>query len=116
MGDKGYMPKSSAEEQLKQQEEIARIQKEGQYLSSPLSDFKNINDYIVMMNLHGYNMFAELDYLVKAGKVNKALKTYVNEYTNKNASGHDVITIFEKAGHPQAKGYFKGWLKPEVKE
>lgn len=116
MGEKGYMAKSSAEDQLKQQEEIARIQKEGQYLSSPLSDFKNINDYIVMMNLHGYNMYAELDHLVKAGKVNKALKTYVDEYTNKNTSGHDVITIFEKAGHPQSKGYFEGWLKPEVKE
>lgn len=116
MGEKGYMAKISAEDQLKQQDEIARIQKEGQYLSSPLSDFKNINDYIVMMNLHGYNMYAELDYLVKAGKVNKALKTYVNEYTNKNASGHDVIKIFEKAGHPQAKGYFQGWLKPESKE
>ncbi|WLR53762.1 hypothetical protein LC048_14685 [Mesobacillus subterraneus] len=116
MGEKGYTAKSSAEDQLKQQEEIARIQKEGQYLSSPLSDFKNINDYIVMMNLHGYNMYAELDYLVKDGKVNKALKTYVNEYTNKNASGHDVIELFEKTGHPQAKGYFGGWLKPEVKE
>jgi ABC-type dipeptide/oligopeptide/nickel transport system permease subunit len=116
MGEKGYMSKSSAEEQLKQQEEIAKIQKEGQYLSSPLSDFKKINDYIVLMNLHGYNMYAELGFLVKAGRVNKALKTYVNEYTNKNASGHDVITIFEKAGHPQAKGYFEGWLKPEVKE
>ncbi|MBT2639298.1 hypothetical protein [Bacillus sp. ISL-39] len=116
MGEKGYMAKSSAEDQLKQQEEIARIQKEGQYLSSPLSEFKNLNDYIVMMNLHGYNLYAELDYLVEGGKVNKALKTYVNEYTNKNASGHDVITIFEKAGHPEAKGYFEGWLKPEVIE
>ncbi|WP_102261939.1 ABC transporter permease subunit [Mesobacillus jeotgali] len=116
MGEKGYTISQTAEDQLKQQDEIARIQTEGQYLGSPLSDFKNINDYIVMMNLHGYNMYAELDYLVKAGKVNKALKTYVNEYTNKNASGHDVIELFEKAGHPQAKGYFEGWLKPEVKE
>ncbi|MBT2695781.1 hypothetical protein [Bacillus sp. ISL-55] len=116
MGEKGYLISQTAEEQLKQQDEIARIQKEGQYLSSPLSDFKNINDYSVLMGIHGYNMYAELDYLVKAGKVNKALKTYVSEYTNKNASGHDVIELFEKAGHPQAKGYFKGWLKPEVKE
>ncbi|MGV2940894.1 hypothetical protein AB5I83_14950 [Mesobacillus sp. LC4] len=116
MGEKGYLVRSSVEEQMKQQEEIARIQKEGQYLSSPLSDYKNINDYAVMMGIQGYNMYAELDYLVKAGKVNKAMKTYVHDYTNKNASGHDVITLFEKAGHPQAKGYFKGWLKPEVKE
>jgi hypothetical protein len=112
MGEKGYMSKSSAEEQLKQQEEIARIQREGQYLSSPLSDFKNINDYTVLMGIQGYNMYAELDYFVQAGRVNKALKTYVNEYTNKNASGHDLIKILEKAGHPQAKGYFEGWLKP----
>ncbi|MBT2683677.1 ABC transporter permease subunit [Bacillus sp. ISL-37] len=116
MGEKGYTISQTAEEQLKQQDEIARIQKEGQYLSSPLSDFKNINDYTVLMGIHGYNMYAELDYLVKAGKVNKALKTYINEYTNKNASGHDVIELFEKAGHPQAKGYFEGWLKPELKE
>lgn len=116
MGEKGYIPKISAEEQLKQQEEIERIQREGQYLSSPLNNFKNSNDYFVMMGIHGYNMYAELDYLVKAGKVNKALKTYVNEYTNKNASGHDLITILEKAGHPQAKGYFEGWLKPEIIE
>jgi ABC-type dipeptide/oligopeptide/nickel transport system permease subunit len=116
MGEKGYMAKSSAEEQIKQQEEIARIQKEGQYLSSPLSDYKNTNDYAVMMGIQGYNMYAELDYLVKAGRVNKALKTYIKDYTNKNASGHDVITLFEKAGHPQAKGYFDSWLKPEVKE
>lgn len=116
MGEKGYMARSSAEEQIKQQEEIVRIQKEGQYLSSPLSDYKNINDYAVMMGIQGYNMYAELDYLVKAGRVNKALKQYINEYTNKNASGHDVITIFEKAGHPQAKGYFDSWLKPEAKE
>ncbi|WNF24196.1 M1 family aminopeptidase [Mesobacillus jeotgali] len=116
MGEKGYMARTSAEDQIKQQEEIARIQKEGQYLSSPLSDYKNINDYAIMMGIQGYNMYAELDYLVKAGKVNKALKTYVNEYTNKNASGHDLITILEKAGHPQAKGYFDSWLKPEVTE
>jgi ABC-type dipeptide/oligopeptide/nickel transport system permease subunit len=116
MGEKGYMARSSAEEQIKQQEEIARIQKEGQYLSSPLSDFKNINDYAVMMGIQGYNMYAELDYLVKAGKVNKALKTYVEKYTNKNASGHDLITHLEKAGHPQAKDYFDSWLKPEIKE
>lgn len=116
MGAKGYLASSSAEEQIKQQKEIARIQKEGQYLSSPLSDFKNLNDYAVMMGIQGFNMYAELDYLVKAGKVDKALKQYVNEYTNKNSSGHDVITHFEKAGHPQAKGYFDSWLKPEGKE
>ncbi|MBT2678282.1 ABC transporter permease subunit [Bacillus sp. ISL-35] len=116
MGARGYQASSSAEEQIKQQEEIARIQKEGQYLSSPLSDFKNLNDYSVMMGIQGFNLYAELDYLVKAGKVDKALKQYVNEYTNKNASGHDVITHFEKAGHPQAKGYFDSWLKPEGKE
>ncbi len=116
MGAKGYLASSSAEEQIKQQEEIARIQKEGQYLSSRLSDFKNLNDYAVMMGIQGFNMYAELDYLVKAGKVDKALKQYVKEYTNKNASGHDVITHFEKAGHPQAKGYFDSWLKPEGKE
>ncbi|CAM3766646.1 ABC transporter permease subunit [Mesobacillus thioparans] len=116
MGARGYLASSSAEEQIKQQEEIARIQKEGQYISSPLNDFKNLNDYAVMMGIQGYNMYAELDYLVKAGKVDKALKQYVNEYTNKNASGHDVITHFEKAGHPQAKGYFDSWLKPEGRE
>ncbi|WP_079508160.1 M1 family aminopeptidase [Mesobacillus jeotgali] len=116
MGEKGYLTSSSAEDQLKQQEEIVRIQKEGQYLSSPLSDFKNINDYSIMMGLQGYNLYAELDNLVKAGKVNKAIKNYVNEYKNKNASGHDLITLFEKAGHPQAKGYFEGWLKQETKE
>ncbi|GAM13134.1 ABC transporter permease subunit [Mesobacillus selenatarsenatis] len=116
MGEKGYTISQTAEEQLKQQDEIARIQKEGQYLSSPLSDFKNINDYTVLMGIHGYNMYAELDYIVKAGKVNKALKTYINDFANKNASGHDVIELFEKAGHPQAKGYFEGWLKPELKE
>ncbi|MBS8263171.1 ABC transporter permease subunit [Mesobacillus boroniphilus] len=116
MGEKGYTAKSSAEEQLKQQEEISRIQREGQFLSSPISEFKNINDYIIMMNLHGSNMYMELDYLVKAGKVRKALKQYVNEYKNKNASGHDLVEIFEKAGHPQAKDYFKTYLKPDLKE
>ena len=116
MGEKGYTVRSSAEDQLKQQDEIARIQKEGQFLSSPLSEFKNINDYAVMMNVHGSNMYMELDYLVKAGKVKKALKQYVKEYTNKNASGHDLVQLFEKEGHPQAKGYFDSYLKPDLKE
>lgn len=116
MSERGFLTQSSAEQQLKQQEEITRIQTEGQYLSSPINEFKNINDYSVMMGIQGFNMYAELDYLVKAGKVKKAMKQYVNEYSNKNASGHDLITLFEKAGHPQAKGYFQNWLKPEIKE
>jgi ABC-type dipeptide/oligopeptide/nickel transport system permease subunit len=116
MGEKGYAARVSAEEQIKQQQEIARIQKEGQFLSSPLKEFKSINDYTIMMSIHGSNMFAELDFLVKAGKVRKAVKEYVKVNTNRNASGHDLVELFEKAGHPQAKGYFKGWLKPDKKE
>jgi hypothetical protein len=61
-------------------------------------------------------MYFELDYLVQGGKVRKALKEYVKVHTNRNASGHDLVELFEKAGHPQAKGYFQGWLKPEVRE
>ena len=116
MGEKGYASRTSAEAQLKQQEEIARIQKEGQFLSSPLDKFNNINDYAVMMNIHGSNMYMELDYILKSGKVKKAMKEYVKEYQNKNASGHDLITIFEKTGQPQAKDYFNNWLKPEISE
>jgi ABC-type dipeptide/oligopeptide/nickel transport system permease subunit len=116
MGEKGYTARGSAEEQIKQQQEIARIQTEGQFLSSPLNEFKNINDYTLMMSLHGSNMYLELDYLVKAGKVRKALKNYIKVHTNRNASGHDLVELFEKAGHPQAKGYFQDWLKPEVRE
>lgn len=114
--EKGYLSSISAEEQTKLQNEIARIQKEGQLLSSPLSEFKNMNDYTLMMGVQGSNMYMELDRLVKAGKVNKALKQYVKEYTNKNASGHDVVQLFEKAGHPQSKGYFDSWLKPDIGE
>lgn len=117
MSEKGYLTRQTPEDQIKRQEEILRIEAEGKFLSSSLDEFKNLNEYAALINTKGSDMYFELEYIVDdAGKVRKALKEYIKLYTDKNASGHDLIKTFEEAGGEEAKDYFTKWLKPAKQE
>jgi len=80
-------------------------------LSSSLEEFKNMNDYSVLLSGKGADMYYELEKLMGTGKFKNALKQYAKENTNKNASGFDLIKIFEEAGGVEVSGYFESWLK-----
>ena len=113
MDERGYGSSKSADQIAQMQTEIGRIEAEGQYLSSPLEKFKNINDYSVLINGKGADMYDELEKLIGTGKFKKALKEYAKEHTNKNASGYDLINAFEAAGGVETSGYFENWLQPD---
>lgn len=116
MVDRGYGSGNSTEQISQMHTEIARIEAQGQSLSSSLKEFKDINDYYVMIGGKGSEMYFELEKLIGTGKIKEALKTYTKENTNKNASGHDLIKTFENAGGVEASGYFDSWLKPNTKK
>jgi aminopeptidase N len=116
MAERGYGSSKSADQIAQMQTEIARVEAEGQYLSSPLEKFNNMIDYSVLINGKGSDMYDELEKLMGTGKFKNALKEYAKEYTNKNASGYDLIKIFEEAGGVETSGYFENWLESDKKE
>ncbi|MEH7886432.1 M1 family aminopeptidase [Bacillus sp. JJ1609] len=116
MAERGYGSSKSADQIAQMQTEIARVEAEGQYLSSPLGKFNNMNDYSVLISGKGTDMYVELEKLIGTGKFRNALKQYAKENTNKNASGYDLIKAFEAAGGVETSGYFENWLKPDKKE
>lgn len=116
MVERGYGSGNSSEQISQMQTEISRVEAQGQSLSSSLKEFKDINDYYVMIGGKGSEMYFELEKLIGTGKIKEALKTYTKAHTNKNASGHDLIKTFENAGGVEASGYFDSWLKPNTKK
>jgi ABC-type dipeptide/oligopeptide/nickel transport system permease subunit len=116
MAEKGYGSGRSAYEYSKMQTEIARVEAQGQSLSSPLKEFKDMNDYNLLVGGKGSFMYEELEKLMGTGKFKNALKTYAKEETNKNASGYNIIKAFEEVGGVETSGYFESWLKPKDKE
>lgn len=116
MVDRGYAASNSSEQIAQVQSEIARIQGQGLSLSSPLGDFKEMNDYNMLITGKGSTMYEELEKLMGTGKFKNALKQFAKENTNKNASGFDLIKTFEEAGGVETSGYFESWLKSANEE
>ncbi|MEH7442896.1 M1 family aminopeptidase [Bacillus sp. JJ1122] len=116
MVERGYAASNSSEQIAQVQSEIARIQGQGLSLSSPLGDFKEMNDYNMLIAGKGSTMYEELEKLMGTGKFKNALKQFAKENTNKNASGFDLIKTFEEAGGVETSGYFESWLKSANEE
>lgn len=79
----------------------------------PVTNFKNLNDYAVLVYYKGAMMHDAIRDTVGDKTFFKILQTYYNEYKFKNASSQDFIGIVERVTGKEWDDFFNKWLLNE---
>lgn len=79
-----------------------------------LNEFETENEYVYLSYVKGMLMFAELENVLGAKKLDKCLKYYYQEHMFSEVVPQDLVDCFCKKGNKNLQSFFDSWFNGNV--